>query len=49
MANATDNLVEAEKIIKDIMVGRVVTDKALEICQWLLSFNSQENHKIKCY
>jgi hypothetical protein len=48
MADATDNLVEAEKIIKDIMVGRLA-DKALEICRWLLSFNSQENHKIKCY
>jgi hypothetical protein len=50
MANATDNLIMAENIIKGLMVGETVTDKAIEICRWLFSFNNiEKSFKIKCY
>jgi hypothetical protein len=49
MANATDNLMKAEKLIKRVIDKRF-SDKADKICRWLLSFNGQEGKfKIKCY
>jgi hypothetical protein len=47
--NATDNLAEADKLIKGIIEKRF-SERVLNICQWLLSFNKQEVHfRIKCY
>lgn len=48
MAYATDKIEDAEKIIRNIVDNRYI-GRALEICRWLLSFNEQEKHKIKCY
>jgi len=48
MANVTDNLVQAEEFIKGIM-DKPFIDRALDTCQWLLSFNNYESSKIKCF
>jgi len=48
MAYATDKMEDAEKLIRNIVDNRYI-GRVLEICRWLLSFNGQENHKIKCY
>ncbi|KAF0159547.1 MAG: hypothetical protein FD159_488 [Syntrophaceae bacterium] len=50
MANATDNLEQAEKIVNGIVYGHIEKDRALNICRWLMSFNSQEKgFSVKCY
>ncbi|GEM_PF-1843523 len=50
MANATDNLVEAENLIRATFLKADAQERALEICRWLLGFNSLEKgFKIKCY
>lgn len=48
MAYATDDLKAAEILIQKVIFDSAV-GKTLEICQWLLSFNAQEKHKVKCY
>jgi len=48
MAYATDDLNEAEILIQKVIFDSAA-GKTLEICHWLLSFNAQEAHKVKCY
>jgi hypothetical protein len=48
MAQATDKIEDAEKLIRNIVDNRYI-GRALDICRWLLSFNEQEKHKVKCY
>lgn len=50
MSNATDNLIETEKLIRTTFSKADVQERSLQICRWLLGFNSIENgFKIKCY
>ena len=50
MANATDDLNSAEKIIEGIFYGSIEKKKALQICHWLFSFNTVEKgFTVKCY
>lgn len=50
MANATDNIIDAENLIRTTFSKADVQERALEICRWLLGFNSREKgFKIKCY
>lgn len=50
MSNATDNLFEAEKMIRDNFTGSMEKERTMEICKWLFSLNSKGNdHLIKCY
>lgn len=50
MANATDNIIDAENLIRTTFSRADVQERALEICRWLLGFNSREKgFKIKCY
>lgn len=48
MALATDDLEAAEILIQKVIFGSAV-GKTFKICQWLLSFNVQEKHIVKCY
>lgn len=48
MAYATDDLNDAEQLIQKVIFDRYIV-RAMELCRWLLSFNSQETHSIKCY
>ncbi len=48
MSNATDSLDEAEKMIRDSLIDD--QERALQICCWLLGFNSiEKGFKVKCY
>jgi len=50
MVTATDNLEQAEKIVKGIVYGPIAIERALMICRWLFSFNMKEQgFKVKCY
>lgn len=50
MANATDDIKVAEKIIAGIVYGQVEKERALQICHWLFSFNSiEKGFTVKCY
>lgn len=50
MSNATDSLVEAEGMIRSTFSKTDDQKIALQICQWLLGFNSiEKGFKIKCY
>lgn len=50
MSNATDNLFDAEKMIRDSFTGSMEKERTIEICRWLFSLNSKgKDHVIKCY
>lgn len=50
MSNATDNLLEAEKMIRSKIVGTVEQRKTVAICKWLFLINEKQNgYLIKCY
>jgi hypothetical protein len=50
MSNATDSLIEAEKMIRSTFSKTEEREIALQICHWLLNFNITENRfRIKCY
>jgi hypothetical protein len=50
LTSATDNLIEAEKLIRATFAKTDAQKRALETCRWLLGFNSIEmGFKIKCY
>ncbi|MBI2354846.1 MAG: hypothetical protein HYV06_07440 [Deltaproteobacteria bacterium] len=52
MSNATDSLIEAEKMIRSTFSKSTVDDveRSLQICRWLFGFNSVEKgFKVKCY
>lgn len=50
MSNATDNLFEAEKMIRSTITETVGQKRAIDICNWLLSINNiAKDHLIKCY
>ena len=49
MAFATDKFEDAEELIIRKIVDNRHIERALDVCRWLLSFNEQEKHKIKCY
>lgn len=46
---STNRIEEAESLIKKVMIGDIATERALEICRWLLSFNGKESFHVKCY
>jgi len=49
MSNATDNLIEAEKMIRRTFPNVDDQERSLQICRWLFEFNDIENgFKIKC-
>jgi len=50
MSNATDNLIEAEKMIRNNIIGSVEQSRTIEICKLLFLNNNNENDwRIKCY
>lgn len=50
MSNATDNHIEAEKLIRTTFSKADVQERSLQICRWLLGFNSiEKGFKVKCY
>lgn len=53
MSNATDSIVEAEEMIRSTfskIENQEIVLQALQICNWLLSFNGIEKEfKVKCY
>lgn len=50
MANATDDVKVAEKIITGIVYGQFEKERAMQICHWLFSFNSiEKGFTVKCY
>jgi len=49
MSNATDNLIEAEKMIRSTFPNLDDQERSLQICSWLFGFNSiEKSFKIKC-